>query len=262
MKHSLLLAGMLFIACAGHCLADYGFAGQSSDASNTCYFRARCYDPDTGTFLTKDPMGISAGDNSYQYVADNPINGVDPLGLFSWWDYTVQTASLIGGAVTTVGGVSATIAGAATSEVGAGVPVAVGGIYLTAQGGAATASSFTNLVYMIQHPNQTTVPLNSSGLAGATVSAVANLAGAKNPSEITSVNEDGSVNYWGIANGAATILDLATTLNVASALPELNTTAQVAKTLPGLAETGQESILARSRILCMKKYGRRSWSQP
>jgi len=43
---------------------------------------ARMYDPETGRFLTKDPIGFEGGDvNLYSYVAQNPVNFVDPSGL-------------------------------------------------------------------------------------------------------------------------------------------------------------------------------------
>ena len=38
-------------------------------------------------FLTKDPIGFAGGDvNLNRYVANNPINEIDPLGLFGWAD--------------------------------------------------------------------------------------------------------------------------------------------------------------------------------
>ena len=44
-------------------------------------FRARWYDPITGRFLSKDPIGISGGLNQYVFCHNNPINRTDPLGL-------------------------------------------------------------------------------------------------------------------------------------------------------------------------------------
>ncbi|MEM5789899.1 MAG: RHS repeat-associated core domain-containing protein [Syntrophobacteraceae bacterium] len=41
----------------------------------------RYYDPETGRFLTRDPIGYSGGMNLYGYVGGNPVNWVDPLGL-------------------------------------------------------------------------------------------------------------------------------------------------------------------------------------
>jgi RHS repeat-associated protein len=42
-------------------------------------FRYR--DPDTGTFLTRDPLGFKAGLNNYTYVEQNPWTRFDPEGL-------------------------------------------------------------------------------------------------------------------------------------------------------------------------------------
>jgi RHS repeat-associated protein len=42
-------------------------------------FRYR--DPDTGTFLTRDPLGFKAGPNMYTYVHQNPWTHFDPEGL-------------------------------------------------------------------------------------------------------------------------------------------------------------------------------------
>ena len=41
------------------------------------------------------------------------------------------------------------------------------------------ATSGYNLSYMIQHPNATSVPLNTSGLAGAVVSGIAYASGVQ-----------------------------------------------------------------------------------
>jgi len=47
------------------------------------YFRARWYDPITGRWLSKDPIGISGGLNQYVFVDNNPVNFVDPFGLWA-----------------------------------------------------------------------------------------------------------------------------------------------------------------------------------
>ncbi len=44
------------------------------------YFRARWYDPVTGRWLSKDPIGISGGLNQYVFCYNNPVNLADPLG--------------------------------------------------------------------------------------------------------------------------------------------------------------------------------------
>jgi len=63
----------------------YRFTGEAWDAEvELLYLRARCYQPATGRFVTKDPW---PGDrrspdtlNAYQYVTNNPVNLVDPSG--------------------------------------------------------------------------------------------------------------------------------------------------------------------------------------
>ena len=46
------------------------------------YYKARFYDPDIRRFLTPDPIGYAAGMNMYAYVNGDPVNLVDPTGLF------------------------------------------------------------------------------------------------------------------------------------------------------------------------------------
>ena len=69
----------------------------------------RYYDPDTGKYITPDPIGLAGGINPFVYTLNNPINFIDPYGLINW--------NRVGTGVieTTAGGVG--IAVAATSEV-------------------------------------------------------------------------------------------------------------------------------------------------
>ncbi|GAB2914935.1 RHS repeat-associated core domain-containing protein [Rheinheimera gaetbuli] len=57
------------------------FQGQYYDAeSGLHYNHFRYYDPQTGRFISQDPIGLLGGINHYQY-APNHINWIDPLGL-------------------------------------------------------------------------------------------------------------------------------------------------------------------------------------
>src|SRR5262245_64054287 len=40
----------------------------------------RYYDPSTGRFISRDPIGYGGGENLYQYCENNPLNGLDPAG--------------------------------------------------------------------------------------------------------------------------------------------------------------------------------------
>ncbi len=51
-------------------------------ATGLYYYRARYYDPETGRFVSPDPIGWAAGQtNGYAYVGGDPIGYVDPDGL-------------------------------------------------------------------------------------------------------------------------------------------------------------------------------------
>ncbi len=65
----------------------YGYAGahgyQSHAQTPFLHLGARYYDPDTGRFLQRDPIGIKDAYNVYEYVKSKPAVSVDPEGL---WD--------------------------------------------------------------------------------------------------------------------------------------------------------------------------------
>jgi hypothetical protein len=46
-------------------------------------FWHRFYDPETGRYISADPIGIYGGINLYAYIQNDPINAVDPYGLLS-----------------------------------------------------------------------------------------------------------------------------------------------------------------------------------
>jgi RHS repeat-associated protein len=67
----------------------FGFGGGLYDDDiSLVRFGARDYDPTTGRWTTKDPVGFGGADsNLMTFVGNNPISYFDPLGLWRWPDY-------------------------------------------------------------------------------------------------------------------------------------------------------------------------------
>ncbi|RJP40621.1 MAG: RHS repeat-associated core domain-containing protein [Desulfobacteraceae bacterium] len=61
------------------------FPGQYYDAETGLHYNwHRYYDPDTGRYLTPDPIGLAGGINPFVYSENNPVNLIDPWGLKTW----------------------------------------------------------------------------------------------------------------------------------------------------------------------------------
>jgi RHS repeat-associated protein len=87
-----------------------GFGGQwgyytcqeTSSLTNTIQVRTpwtlnglRYYDPAAMRFLTRDPIGYDGGINLYAFCGNNPVMGIDPLGL-DWLDWVQGVADAAG----------------------------------------------------------------------------------------------------------------------------------------------------------------------
>lgn len=68
--------------------SPFGFQGGYTDPSGLIFLQNRYYDPNTGQFISVDPMFADTG-QAYAYAGDDPINGSDPTGLEpqppQWW---------------------------------------------------------------------------------------------------------------------------------------------------------------------------------
>jgi RHS repeat-associated protein len=85
------------------------YAGQYQDTSTGLYkMGARYYQPELGRWTQQDPSGQEA--NAYLYARGNPINFVDPSGLFSFGDIARVAAGAIVGV-----GVAGVVQGALTA---------------------------------------------------------------------------------------------------------------------------------------------------
>jgi RHS repeat-associated protein len=59
-----------------------GQYGVMAESNGLYYMRARYYDPESGRFISEDPIGFEGGDvNLYVYSGNNPVMMVDPWGL-------------------------------------------------------------------------------------------------------------------------------------------------------------------------------------
>jgi RHS repeat-associated protein len=63
--------------------SPFGYTGRQYDpGTGLYYYRARYYHPALGQFLSTDPIGSKDDPNLYLYVANDPVNGTDPTGMF------------------------------------------------------------------------------------------------------------------------------------------------------------------------------------
>ena len=66
---------------------EFDFAAQQTDPTGLQYLRARYMDPDTGRFVSREPLETTPGwtGNGYGYADGNPARVTDPLGLCGYY---------------------------------------------------------------------------------------------------------------------------------------------------------------------------------
>ncbi|MBU0640041.1 MAG: RHS repeat-associated core domain-containing protein, partial [Planctomycetes bacterium] len=101
----------------------------------------RWYEPSTGRFVQRDPIGIAGGLNVYAYCGANPVHLADPSGLAADDDDWVTNVDII--AATAAGGAGGAAAvGGLAGPVGAGTGAIAGGV-----GAGAGAAGYLFLKY-------------------------------------------------------------------------------------------------------------------
>ena len=58
----------------------FKYTGREDDGTGLYYYRARYYNPSFQRFISSDPIGLSGGLNTYEYVGGNPLSFRDPTG--------------------------------------------------------------------------------------------------------------------------------------------------------------------------------------
>ena len=85
--------GVVYVSIGTRASTDPSWQGREKDETGIYYFRARYYDtggiglignePVIGRFISRDPIGYSAGLNYYAFASNNPVNMGDPTGQYA-----------------------------------------------------------------------------------------------------------------------------------------------------------------------------------
>src|SRR5439155_23677480 len=75
---------------------SFTYTGRELDVAGLYFYRSRFYNPTLQRFISEDPTGMNGGVNLYNYVGNNPIGYIDPLGLMQISYNTTYSGSVNG----------------------------------------------------------------------------------------------------------------------------------------------------------------------
>lgn len=163
----------------------YQYAGRETDTAGLYYYRARYYSPMMGSFISEDPARFAGGQLSfYAYVDGNPLNYIDPYGLWCLSEAAIGAISggvggFVGGAVT--GGIEGFLVGGPAGALGGALGIGIESAAAGAVIGAVVPSSTAAAGYTGALTSGITDASNSSiagGFVGGAVTYAAQQAGA------------------------------------------------------------------------------------
>ena len=138
-------------------ISNLRLPGQYEDQETGLYYNwNRFYDPETGRYVTRDPIGLRGGFNAYTYVNGNPLKYTDPLGLEpnqACVAACTAVGALLGGAAGyygggalggLLGGAGGTLVAPGAGTLGGGAVGAVGGSQAGGRAGAAAGAAAGN----------------------------------------------------------------------------------------------------------------------
>ena len=134
-----------------------GYSGNWTDPdTGLIYMRARDYDPATAQFLTVDPL-VDGTRMPYAYVANNPLNSVDPTGLCGqapeWWNpfsWNADTWQSVGAVVVGAAAFAGTLAVVVGIAGCTALTFGVCGVAVTLVGFALAGAVSSGVTYAIQ----------------------------------------------------------------------------------------------------------------
>jgi RHS repeat-associated protein len=151
----------------------YRFSTKRTDATTgSILYEYRAYDPIKGRWLSRDPLQELGGLHLYLSLGNDPINYIDPFGLFDSGKFWSGVAQTVGGILTTVAGSAGILAAPATGPVAVGAVIA--GAAAINVGVTATGFGVAKIIQAFQD-DHTWVP---GSAVGAIVNRSADLAGA------------------------------------------------------------------------------------